>query len=243
MSVFGIGLSYGLATLFAMFSGMPIAFALGAVAVVFMAHLHARRLARYRDAERLRGNGLDHAAVDPALYPQGCGDRQIPRRPGSLFGAARLAASRARRTWRRQRVRLRAVRGDGRILARHLLGDRLGRHPGDAQARLFRRIRGRHHRRRRHARHSAAAFDHHDPVRGRGGKVAGAAVPRRHRARAAAGVAVRRLRGNPLSPGICCSRHRLCQERHAIGHSRPRRVHAGRALQRAAARACPSCCC
>src|SRR6202045_3129331 len=37
MSVFGIGVSYGLATLFAMFSGMPIAFALGAVAVVFMA--------------------------------------------------------------------------------------------------------------------------------------------------------------------------------------------------------------
>ena len=37
MSVFGIGLSYGVATLFAMFSGMPIAFALGAVAVVFMA--------------------------------------------------------------------------------------------------------------------------------------------------------------------------------------------------------------
>src|SRR5881227_777604 len=37
MSVLGIGISYGLATLFAMFSGMPIAFALGAVAVVFMA--------------------------------------------------------------------------------------------------------------------------------------------------------------------------------------------------------------
>src|SRR3954464_13593780 len=36
MTVFGIGISYGLATLFAMFSGMPIAFALGAVAVVFM---------------------------------------------------------------------------------------------------------------------------------------------------------------------------------------------------------------
>jgi len=36
MTVFGIGLSYGLATLAAMFSGMPIAFALGAVAVVFM---------------------------------------------------------------------------------------------------------------------------------------------------------------------------------------------------------------
>ncbi|MGJ4928511.1 TRAP transporter large permease [Bradyrhizobium sp. HKCCYLS2038] len=37
MSVFGIGVAYGVATLFAMFAGMPIAFALGAVAVVFMA--------------------------------------------------------------------------------------------------------------------------------------------------------------------------------------------------------------
>ena len=37
MGVLGIGLSYGAATLIAMFSGMPIAFALGAVAVVFMA--------------------------------------------------------------------------------------------------------------------------------------------------------------------------------------------------------------
>src|ERR1700752_1291745 len=36
MSVLGIGISYGAATLLAMFSGMPIAFALGAVAVVFM---------------------------------------------------------------------------------------------------------------------------------------------------------------------------------------------------------------
>lgn len=36
MTVLGIGISYGLATLAAMFSGMPIAFALGAVAVIFM---------------------------------------------------------------------------------------------------------------------------------------------------------------------------------------------------------------
>src|SRR5256714_3665239 len=36
MTVLGIGISYGLATLFVMFSGMPIAFALGAVAIVFM---------------------------------------------------------------------------------------------------------------------------------------------------------------------------------------------------------------
>ncbi len=37
MTVLGIGIGYGLATLVAMFSGMPIAFALGSVAVVFMA--------------------------------------------------------------------------------------------------------------------------------------------------------------------------------------------------------------
>src|SRR4051794_23179217 len=37
MGVLGIGISYGVATLLAMFSGMPIAFALGAVAVLFMA--------------------------------------------------------------------------------------------------------------------------------------------------------------------------------------------------------------
>ena len=49
MTVLGIGISYGLATLFAMFSGMPIAFALGGV----HGHLHARSLARYRDPERL----------------------------------------------------------------------------------------------------------------------------------------------------------------------------------------------
>ena len=128
MTVLGIGISYGVATLLAMFSGMPIAFALGAVAVVFMAIYMPHGLARYGDAERLRGNGLDHAAVDPAVHPQGRGDRQIPRRPGSLFGAACLAASRARRARRRQRVRLRAVRGDGGLLARDLFGDRLGRH-------------------------------------------------------------------------------------------------------------------
>ena len=37
MSTLSIGLLYGGATLAVMFSGMPIAFALGAVAVVFMA--------------------------------------------------------------------------------------------------------------------------------------------------------------------------------------------------------------
>lgn len=37
MTVVGIGISYGIATLIIMFSGMPIAFALGAVSLIFMA--------------------------------------------------------------------------------------------------------------------------------------------------------------------------------------------------------------
>src|SRR6185295_18516309 len=94
MTVLGIGISYGVATLFAMFSGMPIAFALGAVAVVFMAIY------------------MPHASLDPAVHPQGRGDRKIPRRSGPLSGAACLAASHSRRAWRRQRICLRAVRSD-----------------------------------------------------------------------------------------------------------------------------------
>ncbi len=60
-------------------------------------------------------------------------------------------------------------------------------------------LRRRHHRRRRHARHPAAALDHHDPVRGRGGKVAGPAVPRRHRSRRCCWSPCSALRGDCAS--------------------------------------------
>ena len=46
-------------------------------------HLHAARLARHRDRERLRGNGHDHAAGDPAVHPQGSRHRPLARRPDS----------------------------------------------------------------------------------------------------------------------------------------------------------------
>ena len=59
-----------------MFSGMPIAFALGAVAVVFMGIYMPAASLDTVTAERLRGNGLDHAAVDPAVHPEGRRDRQ-----------------------------------------------------------------------------------------------------------------------------------------------------------------------
>ena len=157
-------------------------------------HLHAGRLARHDHPERLRGDGEHHPALDPALHPEGRGDRPLARRPGPLRGAARLDEPRARRPGHRQRVRLRAVRGDGRIEPGDLLGDRLGRHPRDAKARLLAGLRGRHHRRRRHARHPAAAVDHDDPLRGRRRAVARPAVPGRHRPGRAAGRPVRRLR-------------------------------------------------
>ena len=53
MSVEVIGILYGVVTLLVMFSGMPIAFSLGGVAVAFMSCLHARFGTRYGDAERL----------------------------------------------------------------------------------------------------------------------------------------------------------------------------------------------
>ena len=94
MSMLSIGLLFGAATLLVMFSGMPIAFALGCVATVFMVFFMPALVARYGDAERLRGDGGDHPAVDPALHPEGRGDRPVARRPGPLFGACMPGCSR-----------------------------------------------------------------------------------------------------------------------------------------------------
>ena len=164
MTVFGIGISYGVATLFAMFSGMPIAFALGAVAVVFMAiYMPAASLDTvtqnvYEEMASitllsiplfiLKGAAIGKSRAGQDLYS--ALHAWLHRVPGGL-GVANVFAC----------ALFAAMAG---LLARHLFGDRLGRHPRDAQARLFRRICRRHHRRRRHARHPAAALDHHDPV-------------------------------------------------------------------------------
>ena len=77
MSMLALGLLFGAVTLVVMFSGMPIAFALGFVAVAVHGVLHAGVVARHGDAERLRGDGEHHAAVDPALHPEGRGDRTL----------------------------------------------------------------------------------------------------------------------------------------------------------------------
>ena len=174
-----------------MFSGMPIAFALGFVAILFMAvFMPASSL------DTVTQNVYEEMAsitllVDSALHPQGRRDRTLGRRPRSLSRDARVDAAHPGRAGHRQRVHLRAVRRDGRIEPGDVLGDRQRGHPGDAQARLLAGLRGRHHRRGRHARHPAAAVDHDDPLRRRRRGVARPAVPRRHRTGTAAGRAVR----------------------------------------------------
>ena len=127
------------ATLVVMFAGMPIAFALGAVATVFMiAFMPAASVDTitqnvYEEMASitllsiplfiLKGAAIGRSRAGQDLY-------------GALHAWMHRIPGRARH---RQRVRLRAVRRDGGIVARDLLGDRLGRHSGDAQARLFRR--------------------------------------------------------------------------------------------------------
>src|SRR6266700_497204 len=80
--------------------------------------VHACILGGYDHAERLRGDGADHAVVDPAVHPQGLRDRTLAGRAGSLRGVPCLDASHPRRARHRQCLRLRAVRCDGRLLAR-----------------------------------------------------------------------------------------------------------------------------
>ena len=199
--------------------------------------VHAGVLARHRDAERLRGDGEHHAAVDPALHPEGRGDRPIRRRPRPVSRDARVDAAHPRRPRHRQRVHLRAVRRDGRLEPGDVLGHRQRRHSGDAQARLLAGLRRGHHRRRRHARHPAAAVDHDDPLRGRGRGLARPAVPRRHRSRAAAGRAVLALRHVPVPQGVRGRARRVRARRHALRVPRREGLHAARKGRDAPARA------
>ena len=181
MSTLAIGLLYGGATLAAMFVGIPIAFALGTVAIIFMFFFMPHASLDTVTQNVYEEMALDHSLVDSAVHSEGRRDRALARRRRSLFCAACVALSHSRRPWYRQRVCLRLVRGDGGFVARDLLGHRLGRHSGNAQTRLFAGVRGGDHRGRRHARHPAAAVDHHDPLCRRIGTIARPAFPCRHR--------------------------------------------------------------
>ena len=205
--------------------------------------LHAGGGARYGDAERLRGDGVDHAAVDPAVHPQGRRDRPLARRQGPLFGPACLDEPHSRRPRHRQRLRLRALRRDGGLEPGDLLGDRLGRHSGDAPARLSRRLRRRPDRRRRHAGHPAAALDHHDPLRRRVGAVARPAVPGRHRPGPAAGGVLRRLCRLALPLRDAARAHDARRRRRRFGAAVDRELHARARASPPCRACCPSSSC
>ena len=136
-----MGIAYCAATLAFMLSGMPVAFALGSVAVVFMLLFMPRAsvgtIAQnvYEELANviilaiplfiLKGAAIGRSDAGRDLYT--ALHAWLHRIPGGL-GIANTA-------------RVRALRGDGGIVARNLLGHRLGRHPRDAQARLFGRSR------------------------------------------------------------------------------------------------------
>src|SRR4030088_3489984 len=193
MTVLGIGISYGLATLVAMFSGMPIAFALGAVAVVFMgiympsASLDTVTQNVYEEMASitllsiplfiLKGAAIGKSRAGQDLYS--ALHAWLHRVPGGLgvanvFACALFAAMAGSSPATCSAIgsagtpEMRKRRDSGGVAAGHISAGR-------------------------HARHSAAAVDHHDPVRGRRGKIAGPAVPRRYRTGPAAGLPVRDL--------------------------------------------------
>ena len=218
MSVLGIGISYGVATLCAMFSGIPIAFALGAVAIVFMgiympaASLDTVTQNVYEEMASitllsiplfiLKGAAIGKSRAGQDLYS--ALHAWLHRVPGGL-GVANVFAC----------ALFAAMAGSSPA---DLLGDRVGRHPGNAPARLFRSPGGRHHRGRRHTRHPAAAIDHHDLVCGRRGKIIGQAVSRRDRSGPVAGVIVRRLCDFSFPQGICRRQRAVCQHRREFRH-------------------------
>ena len=202
MSVAAIGFLYAGATLSAMLAGIPIAFALGFVALAFMyvfmpgASLDTVAQNVYEEMASitllsiplfiLKGAAIGRSKAGQDLYS--AMHAWMHRIPGGL-GIANVFAC----------ALFAAMAGSSPATCSAIGSAGI---PGDAQARLLAGLRGRHHRGGRHARHPAAALDHHDPLRGGRRAVAGTPVPRRHRPGPAAGRPVRDLGGLPLPLGI-----------------------------------------
>ncbi len=243
MSVLSLGLLFGGVTLVVMFSGMPIAFALGFVAMLFMAVF-------------MPASSLD--TVTQNVYEEMASITLLSIPLFILKGAAIGRSNAGRDLYLAMHAWMQRIPGGlgiANVFTCALFAAMAGSSPATCSAigsagipemrdaRLLAGIRGRHHRRRRHAGHPAAAVDHDDPLRGRGGGVARPAVPRRHRARDAAGRAVRAVRRVALPPRVRGRARGVRERRNAFRVSRAEGLHAAREGRDAAARACPSSCC
>ena len=101
-----------------------------------------------------------HAGVDSHVRDDGCGDRLLAGRQGSLRSARPLALPSSGRAGDLEPRRVRGVRRAYRLVARVLRRHRQDGHSGNAAARLSRRHCDRVDLRRRHARHSDPAVDY-----------------------------------------------------------------------------------
>ena len=176
---FTLGLLYGGVTLLVMFSGMPIAFALGLVATIFMVFFMPRSALDtvtqnvYEEMSSitllsiplfiLKGAAIGRSPAGRDLYS--ALHVWMSRIPGGL-GIANVFAC----------ALFAAMAGSSPATCSAIGSAGI---PGDAQARLSRRLRGWPDCRRRHARHPAAALDHHDPLcrRRRSSRSAGCSWP------------------------------------------------------------------
>ena len=140
MSMLALGLLFGIVTLVVMFSGMPIAFSLGSVAVAFMfffmpaASLDTVTQNVYEEMASITLLSI------PLFILKGAAIGKSRGRARSLSRAARVDEQGPRRAGHRQCLRVRVVCRDGRVQPRHLLGYRQRRHPGNADARVFARV-------------------------------------------------------------------------------------------------------
>ena len=169
-------------TLLMLLSGIPVAFGLGAISIVFLVifqgfdalHVVAETFWSGLDEFTLvsipmfvmMGAAIGSSPAGKDLYE--ALDRWLYRLPGGLVDL--------------QSRRLRDLRRADRLVARLLRRDRQDGHPGDAPARLSGRRRHRLDLRRRHARHPDPAVDHLHPLRHRHRDLDRPAVHRRRRA-------------------------------------------------------------
>ena len=177
-------------TVLALLTGIPVAFGLGAIAVIFLVlfqgfdSMQVVAETFYSSLDEftlvaipmfiMMGAAIGSSPAGKDLYE--ALDRWLYRVPGGLvisnLGACAIFAAL------------------DRLLARHLRRHRQDGHPGDAPARLSGRGRHRLDLRRRHARHSDSAVDHLHPLRHRHRNLDRPPVPRRRVARPAADRAV-----------------------------------------------------